>query len=345
MTRKKLLRKMSMAPVLGLLAGIFILSAGCVPPAPEGQLFSFAVIADPHVSSGNPATTEKMAACVDWINTHHADEDKGIAMVFVLGDMGGGRGSVAKAILDDLEIPYVPLIGDNDVHWTGGGSGEDAYFTGGREFEATFGPVYDDLALVLENWNRAPTPVWNPEIGQESYLHNFSFEYEGVHFVNLDWNVRRNVPSPEDPLQTDQADLHDFPGGTWPWFTNDVELCNKDGDANIVMMSHHPMHVAPIIGDVPLNLGAFDLAEIARIEAFTSGYASHLYANFAGHYHIDLYESRPNGGYDIYITRAVHEELPGRMKLVRVYRDEDGPFWYHHEYIQLPIGGAVQDPP
>ena len=132
MTRKKLLRKMSMAPVLGLLAGIFILSAGCVPPAPEGQLFSFAVIADPHVSSGNPATTEKMAACVDWINTHHADEDKGIAMVFVLGDMGGGRGALVKAILDDLEIPYVPVIGDNDVHWTGGGQREGCLFYRGK---------------------------------------------------------------------------------------------------------------------------------------------------------------------------------------------------------------------
>jgi len=318
-----------------------ILLVGCIPPAPEGQLFSFAVIADPHVTSSSPDTAEKLAACVDWLNAHHDDEDKGIVLAFVVGDMGGSRGALAKGVLDGLEIPYVPLIGDNDVSWSGGGSGEDAYFTGGREFEGTFGAVYDDLATILENWTKAPTPVWNPEIGQQSTLHNFSFDHEGVHFVCLDWATRRNVPTPENPLQTEQADLHDFAGGTWPWFTDDVAGCSKDGEENIVMLSHHPMHVAPVIGGLPVNLAAFDQAELAQVEAFTAGYGDHVYANIAGHYHVDFLESMPVGKYDVYVTRAVHDALPGRMKLVRAYRDGSGPFTYHHEYVQLPV--AAQD--
>jgi hypothetical protein len=328
---------------LALICSALLFSA-CIPP-PAGQIFSFAVIADPHVTSGSPDTTQKMQACVDWINAHYDDADKGIAMVFVVGDMGGSQGTLAKAVLDDLVIPYVPLIGDNDVHWSGTAPGEGGYFTGGLEFEETFGGVYDDLASVLENWQKAPTPVWNPEIGVESYLHNASFDYEGVHFVCLDWCTRKNNPTPEDLLQDEQADLHDFAGGTWPWFTDDIAGCVKDGGENIVMLTHHPMHVAPIIGGLPVNLGAFDHTELARIEAFTAGYGSNVYANIAGHYHIDLFEPRPDGEYDIYMTRAVHDDFPGRLKLVRVYGDGSVPYTYHHEYVQLRVAGDSQELP
>jgi len=325
-----------------LLCFVGFLLVGCLPP--EGQVFSFAVIADPHASSGT-GNVEELAACVDWINVHHDEEDKGIAMAFVLGDIGGSLGTLAKAVLDDLVIPYVPVIGDNDVHWSGGGDGEDGYFSGGREFENTFGGVYDDLALDLENWWKAPTPVWNPEIERDSYLHNFSFDHEGVHFVGLDWCTRKNNPTPENPLQTEQADLHDFAGGTWPWFTDDITQCTKDGEENIVMLSHHAMHVAPIIGELPVNLGAFDHDELDRIEGFTVGYGSYVYANIAGHYHIDLFEPRPDGGYEIYMTWGVHEEPTARMKLVRVYREESGPFTYHHQYVLPEEEQVLQDVP
>ena len=320
-----------------------VLFIGC-PPPPEGQIFSFAVIADPHVSNGND-NGEELQFCVDWINAHHDDEDKGISMAFVLGDIGGSRGALAKAILDDLVIPYVPIIGDNDVHWTGGGVDPDRYYSGGHEFENTFGDVYTDLSGIpgiLENWQKAPGPVWNPEIGMESHFHNFSFDHEGVHFVCLDWCTRKNQPTPEDPLQTEQADLHDFSGGTWPWFTGDVASCIKDREENIVMLSHHAKHVAPIIGGLPVNLGAIDHAELDQIEAFTAGYGSHVYANIAGHYHIDLFEPRPDGEYDIYMTVASHAEPVARFKLVRVYREEGSTrFDYHHENIVAePVQGA-----
>lgn len=302
---------------------------GCLPP--DGQIFSFVVIADPHVSNGTD-NAEELEACVEWINDHHEDENKSIQTVFVVGDMGGSRGSLAKAILDDLTIPYVPLIGDNDVHWSGGGEENDRFYTGGREFNDTFGDVFDELASVMENWNKAPTPVWNPEIGTYSYLHNFSFDVGGVHFTCLDWCTRKNQPTQEDPLQTEQADLHDFQEGTWQWFTDDITQCNKDAEENIVMLSHHPMHIAPVIGELPVNLGAFDHNELDQVESFTAMHGSHVYANISGHYHINWYEARPEGGYEVYVAWGSHTEPSARMKLVRVYRD-NGSFFYDHTYI------------
>jgi len=174
-------------------------------------------------------------------------------------------------------------------------------------------------------------------------LHNFSFDHRGVHFVCLDWATRKNRPTPEDPLQTEQADLHDFAGGTWPWFAADVAACPKEQEENIVLVSHHPMHVAPIIGGLPVNLGAFDHGELDRIEIFTAGYGAHVCSNIAGHYHVDLFEPRPEGGYDVYVTVASHLEPAARFKLVRVYGQGDGgPFTYHHENIVAEPEGSVR---
>lgn len=292
-----------------LLAGLAL--TGCPPADP---LYSFVVIADPH-AAGSQENTERLIDCVEWVNAN--DEENMIELVFIVGDVawGGDRIAQAKEILDGLNVPYLPIIGDNELH---GGDEET--------FDIVFGPHYDQLATLLENWDRAPTPVWNLEMEELSWFQNFSFDHRGVHFVGLDWCTR----FPEG-IAGEQADLHDFDGGTWPWFTQDIEGCNMEMGNNIVMLTHHPMHVAPF---VPIEAGAFSIAEDETIGLFTSLYGENVYANLAGHYHIWWHEIRWRGQYEIFITKAT-SLAENSLKLVTVSSDGTD-FSYQHTPVIVP---------
>ena len=104
-------------------------------------------------------------------------------------------GGTAKKILDLLSnngITYIPVIGDNEVQ-----SGYE------KEFQDVFGLHFKSLSRILDNWRKAPAPVAG------MYLQNFSFDYKGCHFVCCDFNSRRS--------DDEGGELHDFPGGSWPW--------------------------------------------------------------------------------------------------------------------------------
>ncbi len=80
-------------------------------------------------------------------------------------------------MLDELDVPYVPTIGDNDVHY---GGGEAA-------FEGEYAVQYAALEASMEDWRQAPSPVWNPEVEELSHFQNLSFTHGGVRFFSLDW--------------------------------------------------------------------------------------------------------------------------------------------------------------
>jgi hypothetical protein len=164
-----------------------------------------------------------------------------------------------------------------------------------------------------------PTPVWNPQINDYSYFQNFSFDYLGVHFMGIDWAIRVI-----GGLTAETAVLHDFPGGTWPWFTEYITNCSKTAQENIVMASHHPMH--------PMPLYAFSPADDTTIETFTQGCGSNVYADFAGHYHINFSETKSLGQYDIYISAATWENA---VRVVSV-RTDGTAFTYWHQVINVP---------
>lgn len=284
---------------------------GCAQAPGE---FSFAVLADPHIAS-SPEHEQRLEICVEWINQNRRVH--GIELVFVVGDIGWGPEGLgrAKEILDRLEVPYVPLLGDNEIQF---GSEE--------EFQTVFGPQFEFLAGSLENWKKAPVPAWNPQVGRFCYLQNFSFDHKGVHFLCIDWCTRIVFP-----LLGEQADLHDFPGGTWPWFREDVAASALDLEENIVMISHHPMHAEA--------LAAFTRSEYETLSSFAEAFQNHLYADFAGHYHVYWHESLWPAGYELFVTEAVFFFLQN-ISLVAVYREQD-TFAYRHEWIALPRPDGV----
>jgi hypothetical protein len=245
---------------------LFIAVAAANRPA-YGETFSFAIIADPHVS-GNPDHTVKFETAVDWIISHKDGKD--IELTFVLGDIAwGGSGGhrnlkTAKKILDRLSkngITYVPVIGDNEVQ-----AGCE------KEFQEVFRPHFKRLSGILVNWRKAPAPV------ADMYLQNFSFDYKGCHFVCPDLNSRK--------AGDEGGELHDFTGGSWPWFKKDIERCPKPKNENIVIMTHIGMfHTGFEFADKFV----FSESEIDKIKSFLNDYKDNVDSNYAGHLHLNWY--------------------------------------------------------
>jgi len=229
----------------------------------------------------------------------------------VLGDLGSRRDRV-QAVLDPLPVPWIPALGDNAIQ-------------GGQEtaFDTDLAPHYAALAGVLAGWHKAPVPVANPDAGGESRFQNLSFDHEDVHFVVLDWCTRTI-----GGLAGEQADLHALPGGTWPWFQNDLDACPKPRLENVVLISHHPMHAAFA------GAGAFSGNEMDFLEAFTKLYANDVYADFAGHYHFNWHDGVNDGGFEVFVTDATHED-DVTVRVVRVL-DDGVRFAYEHDVVVVP---------
>jgi len=252
----------------------------------HGNTFSFAVIADPHLC-GAPERAARLKTAIDWIIGERDARD--IELVFVVGDIGwGGSGRnrslrVAKGMLDRLDsagILYVPVIGDNEVQ-----------NRTEREFAETFDPQYRRLSKLLQGWSKAPTPV------SGRYLQNFSFDHKGCHFVCCDFNSR--------DLTDEGGDLNDFPGGSWPWFKNDIRTCPKVKKESIVVVTHIGMFRTGIgMADEYL----FSRNEMKQIKDFLWDYRDHVDTNYAGHIHQNWHASVWSGLFTtIYHVRATDD--------------------------------------
>ena len=242
------------------------------------ELFTFAVIADSHITS-NPDNEARLQSALDWIDAEAGP--RGIELAVVLGDIAWGDGlETARGQLDGLTVPYVPVIGDNEIH----GGSEAA-------FDETFEPQYETLSATLTDWSRAPTPSADPDTGGDSYFQNHGFTHRGVRFIGLDWCVRG-----DDGIVGETGDLHDFDGGTLPWLEQQLAP-TADGPLDSVLMLSH----------IPMQIGLFDLDELARLEQVMEPHRGQLAANLAGHVHLDS-EGSHEGYYDVYTTDATWDD-------------------------------------
>jgi len=232
-----------------------------------GETFSFAIIADPHIS-GNPDHKAKFETAVDWIVDNKKSKD--IELTFILGDIawGGSRSNrnlgMAKKILDRFGnngITYIPVIGDNEIQ-----VGCE------KEFQDVFGPHFKILAGRLDNWRKSPAPVTG------KYLQNFSFDYKGCHFACPDFNPRK--------AGDEGGELHDFADGSWPWFKNDIEQCPKPKNENIVIITHIGMFNT---GFEFADKFVYSESEMNKIKGFLNGYKDNVDTNYAGHLHLNWY--------------------------------------------------------
>ena len=260
--------------------------------------FQVALIADPSNKWDN------LRAARDTINKL-VDEHGDIQMVIVLGDLTSTADTTAefpnsKRILDSLDVPYAPLIGNHDIvpYWLDPPvppRDEDSLFTT-RYFDRTFGPVYDSLAAgkypQIRGFRRYEEHPWNFEIEWPHGTHdtfaydiwqNFAFragpELSPYRFVCLDFNSRHKWPGLNNGVLP-SADLHALP------FDNKTSSIRVQGGTlpvKCVVFADDSLRgdSLPISADTS-ELGTFD-ARISSVRV-NEGVTVDLYdaANFAG---------------------------------------------------------------
>ena len=281
-------------------------SAAEVAGEPELQ-FSFAAIADPHIA-GTPEYTERLQSTVDWIDANRGE--RSIELVVVLGDIGWGEGlETAASILETLEVPFVPVIGDNEGHF---GSGED--------FDALFAEQFAELEELGTDWVHRDVPVYDPVSDQDIWLQNYAFTYLGLRWVICDWASRV-----DDVVLGETGALHDYDGGTLSFLEEQLEDLEAYDDESLILATHNPMFLIP---------GGFDLDQSATVNALTAPVGEKVAMNLAGHFHIDHEESVEDGGYDVYVVDAVWDDVK-TVRMIEVWFD-GVTFTYEHELVIVP---------
>lgn len=254
------------------------------PAAPVGEpdfehAFSFAILADPHVVSAT-GNADRLRTAVAWIDAQA--EERSIELVLVLGDIGWSAGlQVSHDVLAELTMPWVPVLGDNEIQF-----GDE------QRFDAVFGPVYEGLGDELDDFVRAPVRAWNPERETDSWFQNAAFSHRGVRFVALDWSSRVL-----GNLLGETADLHDFQGGSFPFFVQQVGGMGAGAFEDTILLSHHPMHVP-----------SFTQGELGSVASVTWPHRDRVFGAFGGHYHGNGEEEVEGTGYTAWVTDAVFDD-------------------------------------
>ncbi|MFT7520652.1 MAG: hypothetical protein ACI9MC_002802 [Kiritimatiellia bacterium] len=125
-----------------------------------------------------------------------------------------------------------------------------------------------------------------------------------MNFVGLDWCSRD-----DHRLQGERGELNDLPGGTLPFFDAALDELPDGVDGDVMLFSHHPMHVP-----------SFNLDQIDRIAQTTSPVSSRISGAWAGHYHVDYEETVWTGGYDVFVTDATWDDA-NTLRVVQVFGD------------------------
>ena len=274
-------------------------------PSPMEDLFSFVIIADPHIA-GPAAHEDRLRVAVDWVNENAAAE--GIELVVVLGDIGWGSGlETSRTLLEGLAVPWAPIIGDNVLH----SSGDQA-------FAEMFAEPLDELASIVDEYDAAPMPVWDERLGEDAWFQGIRFTWKGVRFVGVDWNIRHLSGN-----LAEFGDFNDVPGGSWEWLEDSLQDAATRPEESVLLLSHVPMLPA-----------VFSIAERDRFADLLAPIRDRVFGNLAGHLHIDVVEEYPEEGYVTWVTDATWDDM-NAIRVVRVQGNEVARS-YTQEVVELP---------
>lgn len=284
-----------------VLGAALVALAAASAPCRAGEPFAFGVLTDLHAGTGTrdfgtpgfDDTLERLpdapwaAAGREAVRKLNALKGR-VKFVFVTGDLTDtaerSEFLAAKRILDELEMPYIPLMGNHDVWpFTGpkldldpiGGDEADAP-EGDRYFEETFRDSFERAAAALPDLARAPRPTPSPK-GKPVHFQNVAFTSGGYGFVGLDWNNRGHLPGGWEGAPAN-AQLFDFAGGTYRWLEGLIGSGWAARQKRVFLFQHHPFRSL-----VPDWAFTFSKAEKGRLRELLA--KGPFWGVFAGHLH------------------------------------------------------------
>ncbi|MCP4124243.1 MAG: hypothetical protein GY751_21055 [Bacteroidetes bacterium] len=99
-------------------------------------------------------SAERLRAFVNRVNDHY--EEDGIEFVLVSGDLtdSGERSEFLKfkEIMDALDVPYIPLIGNHDI-WPYNDDTVGTRPNGDSLINTIFETVFVDAAVFFDDWD------------------------------------------------------------------------------------------------------------------------------------------------------------------------------------------------
>lgn len=295
-------KAVSIFVLLLLSAGTFAQSVSITKHKPQKKTpytYSFVHISDLHIGESitdygtegyfdePPAgdmgySAERLRKAVNWINAHK--DSLRIKFVIITGDLtdSGERSEFMKAkeLLDELKIPYVPLIGNHDVHpYTV--AEENATPTGDSLINVVFKETFEKLQKTFPAWDNGTrlNRVWNPVSKNFNYLQNYSFTYEKQTFLLSDWDTRTPTANESRGISS-LGETHDFEGGTLPWLK--TQLTKAGDNKNTFIFAHHPLNKI-----IVRNKYCFPDKTYKKIAETLLPYKNKFAYWFAGHFHRD----------------------------------------------------------
>lgn len=265
--------------------------------------FSFIHLTDTHIGEGvddygspgyndtmpaidNGAPAKALRATVEWINRNHAANN--IKFVIVSGDLtDSGEKSefmMFKSIMDNCQIPYIPLIGNHDTwsYYNGTPDVVEPEPKGDSLINTIFAENFDQLKPFFQNWDDGTrlNSNWNPQTKNFNNLQNYSFNYGQTKFVFLDFNPRYAARFPPGPGIGPEAELHNFAGGTFKFIKQTFEELGNVKEKSTILVSHHPP-----VRDAWGVINAFAATEYEQLGELFLPYKNKLGLWLAGHIH------------------------------------------------------------
>ncbi|CAF1490952.1 unnamed protein product [Rotaria sordida] len=247
------------------------------------DFYTFALLSDIHIGDTAGNAIGRARSAVAKINQLAANVTTNLQAVFITGDVTNSampsQYTTLRDILNNLTIPYYPIIGNHD-QWLYNSTWEDIAPVGDQFFAATFKDILNQPNII----NYPNGTVWNPIHSCQSWFQNYRLQLHNNIFISLDWNSRHHAAASLGYKGSmPGADLYDFNGGTFSWLEEQLKQLEKQS-STIILLQHHPFR-APFY--IPGEIYAFSELKRLRIEYLLRQYTSlNYFGVFAGHFHM-----------------------------------------------------------
>jgi hypothetical protein len=88
---------------------------------------------------------------------------------------------------------------------------------------------------------------------------------------------------------------------------------------------------------IPMSVGSFNSEQMNAFDTLLAPYTDLIYANFAGHLHVNVEEENMDRGYNLYVSDAVWDDVI-TIRMLDVYQNEER-VQFEQEVIEFTWSG------